>query len=294
MYLLRLFILDPILETNGMALRLQESFFFLIVLSVILLSAAGYIVNDYYDRQTDSVNKPERVIVGKYIGMNTAFNIHLALNFLAIITSYYISSKIGVQSVFIAFIVVAGLLYFYSTTYKSQLIIGNIMVALFAAFVPIIVLLSELPLIKSHYLLFLPPSNDALDSIFYWLIGYALFAFLISLLREIIKDMEDLEGDSAYGKNTIPVKFGISITKTIVLTLVAISIGATAYITFTYLLHPFALLYILPLVISPLLYIGIIIYRSSDKKQYTLASNLCKFVMLSGILFSILFKFLFI
>jgi len=104
-------------------------------------------------------------------------------NIIAVIIGIYISYKIGIRSVSIVFLLVAGLLYFYSTTYKSQLVLGNLMVAFFAAVVPMMVILFELPLLSAKYKAFIGSSFN-FNFIIGWFGFYSLFAFLVSLIAK--------------------------------------------------------------------------------------------------------------
>ena len=121
------------------------------------------------------------------------------------------------------FLVVSGLLYFYSASYKRQFLIGNIIVAILTAMVPLLVVIYEWPALYRYYTVnavTLPEFNF----IFYWVGGFALFAFLTTLTREIIKDIEDFEGDIAYGRNTVPVVIGILSAKIVSVSLMIITI----------------------------------------------------------------------
>jgi 4-hydroxybenzoate polyprenyltransferase len=291
MVVLRFCILIPLLDTYGVNLQMTGFIFFLLVLSTIFLAAAGYSINDVYDVDSDKVNKPEKVIVGRYFTAQFAEYINILFNILAVIIGIYISYKIGIQSVSIVFLLVAGLLYFYSTTYKSQLVLGNLMVAFFAAVVPMMVVLFELPLLTAKYKTFISGSFN-FNFLIAWFGFYSFFAFLISLIREIIKDMEDFEGDSAYGQKTLPVAFGMGVSKVVVVFLTGITFTFLVYLIIKYLFQLFALLYILPFVLTPLLIIGWLTIMAKEKKDYSTISHLCKMLMLAGILFALLVKYI--
>ena len=291
MYLLRFCILFPLLRTYGLHNQINGFNFFLLVFSTVLLASAGYIINDLHDLEKDKINKPEKIIIGKYIQPKSAENMNIVLNSIAIAIGIYLSYSIGIRSVSLAFILVAGLLYFYSTTYKGILILGNVIVAFFAALVPMMVLLFELPLLKTKYKFF-ESTTFNFNFLIWWFGYYALFAFLISLVREIIKDIEDFEGDSAYGQKTLPVAFGIKISKSIVLTLLLIILILISYLLINYINDPISLIYFVTLVIIPIIYIIFIIFNASEKRDYTKASLYCKLIMLTGIIYSFVLKFI--
>jgi 4-hydroxybenzoate polyprenyltransferase len=291
--ILRYCILIPLLDRYGLNLQLSNFVFFLLVLSTILLAAAGYIINDVYDVDSDKVNKPGKVIVGKYFTSQFAEYMSIILNILAVIIGIYISYKIGIRSVGVIFLLVAGLLYFYSTTYKSQLILGNLMVAFFAAVVPMMVVLFELPLLTAKYKTFISSSFN-FNFLIAWFGFYSFFAFLISLIREIVKDMEDFEGDSAYGQKTLPVAFGMGVSKFVVVFLTAITLAFLVYLVVKYLYQLFALLYILPFILTPVIIIGWLTILAKEKKDYTTISKICKILMLAGILFAVMARYVFL
>lgn len=294
MFALRYFLLEPMLVYFGLSAQMSVLSFSLLVVATVLLAAAGYITNDVQDVDADNVNKPDKVIVGKYIKVKTAENLHLFLNALAIALGIYISRIIGINSVALAFIVVAGLLYFYSTTYKGQLVLGNIMVSLFAALVPAMVLLFEMPLLKQKYKAFESVGQFNFNFLIAWFGYYALFAFLTTLVREIIKDMEDFEGDTAYGQKTLPVVYGIKVAKIIAVSLSYITFGFVVYLTVAYLNNLFSVIYIVPFILAPLFYIGYTIITAKEKKDYSNASKWCKILMVAGILYVVLVKTIFL
>lgn len=294
MYLLRYYLLLPLLESYGIGFVLSHFNFFVLCFSTILLTAAGYIINDIQDVDADKVNKPDKVIIGNNISAKAAENIYLFLNALAIGGGVYISYQIDMRSISLAFLLVAGLLYFYSTTYKGMLVLGNIMVAFFAALVPIMVLLFELPLLQMKYKVFVQASDFNFNFVIGWFGFYAAFAFLINLVREIIKDMEDFEGDNAYGQHTLPVAYGINLSKIIVLSLIGITILFALYLIIRYLHDPISLMYIISAILSPLFFIAYTIYNAKTKIDYTTASKWSKIVMLTGIMYVFLAHFLFL
>ncbi len=287
-YLMRFAIISPILKVNNFSLQMSEFDFFILVLSTVFLTAAGYVINDYFDTRTDSMNRPEEVVVGKSIERRTAMTLHVVLNILGIIGGFYVSYKIGLYQLGIIFIIVSGLLWYYSTSYKRQFLIGNLLVALLTALVPLMAILYEMPLLNKTYKEILIANHANFNHIFFWVSGFSFFAFITTLAREIIKDTEDFEGDSAYGRNTIPIILGIRWTKIIVSSLLIITISALITVYFKYLEGSVAtLLYGLLTLIIPITIEIYLIIKADDKEDYRFASNLLKFIMLAGILYSI-------
>ena len=285
---MRWFILKPLLEFAGYPLLFSEWRFILLVLSAAFYTAAGYVINDYFDTQTDYLNRPERVIVGKGVARRQAMILHFALNIIAAALGIYIAFYIRIPALAIICILLPGILWFYSTTYKRQLIIGNVIVAILTALVPLSVFLSEMPLqIRQHGELLL--SNHAfVNIIFYWIAGFAFFAFILTLIREIVKDIEDFEGDAAFGRNSLPVVIGIQSTKFVLYLLSAITIFAIIVLYTKFLNDLLSLFYFIIFLIGPLAFVIFQIYRAKERKDYSLISLLIKIVMLSGLAYALL------
>ena len=219
-YLMRYCVVWPIIRVNEFELQLDNLHFFLLVLSSMLITAAGYVINDYFDTKTDMLNRPKTVLVGRKISRRTAMFIHVVLNVIGVGLGIYLSVKIGILALGVAYILASGILWFYSTTYKRQFLIGNLIVSIFTGIVPFVVVLFEVPLLNEAYRDILLAYGINFNGLFAWVGGFAFFAFLSNLVREIIKDVEDFEGDLAFGRNTLPVVLGIKITKLIVILLI--------------------------------------------------------------------------
>jgi 4-hydroxybenzoate polyprenyltransferase len=290
--MMRWFILKPLLEYAGYPLLFSEWRFILLVLSAAFYTAAGYVINDYFDTQTDYLNRPERVIIGKGVARRQAIILHFALNIIAAALGIYISFYIGIPALAIICLLIPGILWFYSTTYKRQFIVGNLIVAILTALVPLTVFLSEMPLqIHMHGEIML--SNHAFVSmVFYWIGGFAFFAFILTLIREIVKDIEDFEGDAAFGRNSLPVVLGISSTKLVLYILNSITIFAIIFLYLNFLEDVLSLIYFILLLIGPIGYITYLIQKAKDRKDYTLISILLKFVMLTGLAYALLAHFI--
>lgn len=288
LYLVRYCILAPILKYGDLSLQLNEFFFFLLVLSTVFITAAGYAINDYFDRKTDLVNKPDSVIIGRKIKRRYAMAFHIVFNIIGILIGFYISLSIGEPLLSLIFITVGGLLWFYSTTYKKQLLVGNLIVALLTALVPLIVFLFEYPLLKSAYSNLFTTFGSIIKYLASWVLGYAGFAFLLTLVREITKDTEDFEGDSAYGNQTIPIVIGTGYTKGIIVVLFIFTLIAIFYVYLTYLTNKFTLYYILIALALPLAYNIYKIIRAHNKKDYYISSLLTKIIMINGLLYALL------
>ena len=248
----------------------------MLTLSTVLIAAAGYVINDYFDVRSDLINKPEKVVVGYGIKRRVAMGAHITMNIMGILFGFYAFYLSGKWQLGFIQLIVAGLLWFYSTNYKKQFITGNIIVAFLAALVVIIVGVYEQgPNMKI-------------------LVSYAGFAFLTTLIREIIKDMEDKKGDNELNCYTIPIVLGISKSKIIVSSINIILILFIAFFQYFLLMEsPYIhVLYITVFVQVPLLLLFYLLYLAETSKQFHNISTLIKGVMLTGILAMVLFYFI--
>lgn len=237
---------------------LHDFSLFLLSLSTVLIAAGGYVINDYYDVKIDYVNDPERVVVGRTIHRRFAILLHVALSVLGVFVGLFVSWKLAVVNVFSV-----SVLWFYSNLLKRLPFIGNVTVALLTG--------SSIAII-----LFLYSTNAVLILI------YALFSFFMTLVREIIKDMEDLKGDNTYGCKTLPIVWGIRKTKIMLYLLIIVFSIIVAVINQLYVNLP--IIYFVMLLFVPLAWLVTRLVRADTKKDYGWLSSFCKVIMLLGIL----------
>lgn len=302
MVLMRYAVIEPVLSKVGIVLlhgsgdetpmMLQFSLFnfILLVAATVFITAGGYVINDYFDIKTDLINKG-KVIVGTRIQRRQAMMLHNIFNLAGVAIGFYISWRSGYLLLGVMFLMVSGLLYFYSASYKRQFLVGNIIVALLTAMVPLLVGFYEWHALFKYY------SVNAVDLpelkfLFYWIGGFAFFAFITTLTREIIKDIEDFEGDVAYGRNTIPVVTGVLTSKIISVSLIILTIVLLYLTWYLYLFDKVTLIYISGAVVIPMIFVIVTVFRSTDRKQMHQASRMMKIVMLSGIFYSVIVKIL--
>lgn len=291
-YLLRYCIIIPFLKQQSLTVIFSHFNFLLLVLSTVFIAAAGYLINDIYDIKTDYINKPKKNVNSISINKNRLLLIYYVLNAVGLGLGLYISYSISNIEFSIVFFLIVGLLWFYSTTYKNQLIISNLIVALLTALVPVIVLMYEFPPIIEKYAAYLMKNEISVSYIRIYILGYGGFAFLTTLIREIIKDAEDFEGDFLDNRNTIPIIFGIIATKTITIILVSVFVILVIFIYIKYIyigLYP--AIYLLGTIIFPSILVIVKIVRARDKNNYHLSSTLFKFIMVAGILFMLILKY---
>lgn len=260
-------------------LALADWQFILLVIATVAIAAGGYVINNIMDQETDEISKPKDLIVGKHISEGMAYNIYIALNIIGVGIGFYLSNIIQKPSFSAVFIVVAATLYLYATNLKQNLLIGNIIVALLVSFS--IVLVGIFDLYPATY----DGNREQMGVIFSILLDFALFAFIINFIREIVKDIEDMDGDYNAGMNTLPILLGKDRTSKLVFGLTFIPIALLVMYVNTNLLEvQWVMYYALIFVLAPLLYFLIKIWGANSKKDFKHLSLILKLVMLFGIL----------
>ncbi len=284
------------LETIG----LKDKSFLMLILSVVLIASAGNIINDYFDVKADRVNKPNRLILDKYIKRRWAIILNWTFNILGLTISLILAARLHNWWIFGISFLAINLLYFYSAIYKRKFLSGNIIVAFLTALVPFYVFIygafSEFgnarPFESDNSLFF----NDN----FWIIVGYCGFAFLLNLIREIIKDMADVKGDLLLGSKTLPIRFGFAKTKWIVAVLSILGMATLIwYISRGTKLNSELLQtaqehkvfsFLLALVVLFMLLAMLLMAIKNKNRNYLYASNSIKLAMLFGVL-SALFYF---
>lgn len=226
--------------------------------ATVLIAAAGYIINDYYDVKIDLINKPERVVVGRGISRRYAILLHSALSMVGILFGLVLSWKIGVVNFFSVF-----LLWLYSNLLKRLPFVGNFVVAFLTAS-SIAVIILQYPLAQKTNILI-----------------YTLFAFFTTLVREILKDMEDLKGDNTFGCKTLPIVWGLRRTKNLIYLLTFIFVVSVFIIDG--LVEKLPMLYFSAFLFAPIAWLMIRLARADTKKDFYQLSQLCKVIMVLGI-----------
>lgn len=267
-----------------MMLQLPWHDFLLLVLATVFITAGGYVINDYFDIKTDMVNKG-RVIVGSVVPRRRALMFHNIFNILGVASGFYVSYRIGYPLAGLMFLLVTGLFYFYSASYKRQFLTGNILVALLTAALPLLVLFYEWVALYNFYSV-RAVEMPALRVPLWWICGFSLFAFITTLTREIIKDIEDFKGDSAFGRNTLPVVLGVKTSVVISASLTMLTVILLYLVWFLFIRDLITLAYITVILVIPLLSVLYFLYRRRDTSDFHKASTVMKFVMLGGLIYS--------
>ncbi|MBT8304589.1 MAG: geranylgeranylglycerol-phosphate geranylgeranyltransferase [Bacteroidia bacterium] len=271
----------------GIDITLNAFGFGLLVLATICIAAAGYIINDIYDLEADTINKPDKVIINKNISEKSAFNWFIGLNIIGVGIGFYLSNLVGRSGFTILFIGISILLYLYASSLKHMLIIKNIIVALLISLCIIIVGLFELlPAITRI-------NQETQLTIFKIVLDYALFAFVINLIREIVKDIQDMDGDQKVGLKTLAVTFGKKRAKHVGFALLILFIVGVSYYVITFLYkQQTAVGYFLLFVIAPLIYASIKLFTADSLKEIEHVSSILKLAMIFGMLSLLLYPFI--
>ncbi len=289
MYAIRYGIVYIFLKQIGYSLQLNEFHFFLLVLSTVSIAAAGYAINDYFDIRSDISNHPESVIVGTKIPRRTALTINNLFNFIGVALGFYVSYQINLVKLGFLFLFISGILWFYSSYFKRILLLGNIVVATFSAIVPLLPVIYEIPLLNEIITEKRPPVEaKTVSVIFLFALGYAYFAFLFTLIREIIKDMEDMLGDKELQRNTLPLVYGVNKSKLVVYSLSAIIIFSILIIYIYFFQDITSIVYLTATIIIPLIYLMYILYKAKGKKEFYKISQQLKLIMFFGLGFTVI------
>ena len=278
----------PIMGTERPVFALSHILFSLLVASTVLIMAGGNVINDYFDTRIDRVNKPHGVIVGRSVKRRVAMAVHWALSGTGLLIGLFVAWRTHQLKLAIIPVFAVGALWFYSTTFKRQLLIGNGLVATLSALVPLLVGLYEIPALE-HALTATPVD---FRSLWWWVLGYSAFAFASALLRELQKDMADVRGDAAAGCRTVPIAWGMKAARLLVAfwaMIIIVAVGLLADRVFTDLVSR---IYLYALVIVPILIACILTWNARNRDQHNRAGNMMKLAMVFAVAFGAVYPWL--
>ena len=284
-YLLGYGIIRPMMLMQHVEPLLGHLNFMVLVVITILIAAAGYIVNDHFDVNTDRKNKPGKNMLEGKVSVRLALRIYYIFNGIAILAGFYLAWQAGSFQLGLIFPAIIGLLWFYSSRYQRMPVWGNLIVALLSAMVVLIIWLFE-------FFMLLKSGNEfvsvigQLSAINKYVWAYALFAFLVSLFREVLKDIQDMQGDRSMGYRTMPVIWGMKTARAIAALLILFTAGilgiAQWYLYTRGFVMPFW--YLMLAVQTILLYLLYQVLVSREPAAYGFLGNTAKIIMLAGIL----------
>ena len=268
--------------------RLGYYNFSLLLIASLVIAAAGYIINDYFDMDIDNVNKPDKLVIGKWINRRWAMLFHMLLSFFGLFLTALVAMQIN-NLLLLAFnFLSVVLLLFYSTTFKKKLLIGNVIISLLTAWVVGVLFVAELNFAD---VLYMRQHQVVLEKLYKYTAVYAGFAFMVSLVREVIKDLEDIIGDRRYGCTTMPIVWGVNPSKIYAGIWIVVLMGLLLSIFFYSILNEwFWLKSLLSIfLLNFLIVILINVKKAATAKDYASISKQIKLLMLMGILSILLF-----
>ena len=289
MYLMRYCVINSFLAYNGLQLQVGNLDFLLLVLATVFIAAGGYVINDYYDFKANMVNKScDSVIIGTNITLKGAMRYYIILTFAGFALGTWFAVRMGNLNYATLFLFVGGLLWFYSNSYKAIMFVGNLLVAVLAGMVPLLVVMFEMIKFNENYHDLLTAGKVNYMPIFYFVAGFASFAFFSTFIREIVKDIEDIDEDNRIGKKTFPVAAGINPAKFLVAFLILVEIVAIYYLYWNYLQDSYSLYYFTLAIVLPLLIALYLTFKHNEPAKFKTVSNILKLTMITGLGYSLI------
>lgn len=290
-YVMEKWVATPILCAAYFGEQLPWYVLLLMTMACCLIAAGGYVINDYFDVKIDAINRPDRLIVTRSVSKRQAMQLFQMLTALGLLCGIATAWLVRSWILGVVFVFVPGLLWFYSASYKRLLLIGNLTIALVTALTPLIVAMANVAYLKHLY------SNmrghiNVLDyttlphDIYLWLGGFAAFAFIGTLIREIIKDMEDQQGDRELECHSLPVVFGDTATKVIVTLLILTMAAAIVWLAWWVIPSPMTGRYAIFGLLIPLICVLYLLWKASIPSDYRTTQRVMKFVLFMGVMFS--------
>jgi 4-hydroxybenzoate polyprenyltransferase len=267
----------------------------LLMLATVLITAGGYVINDYFDVKIDQINRPDRLIVTRSVTKPEAMRLFQVLTAAGIVCGIVASVCLRSWVTAVIFVFVPGLLWFYSASYKRQFLIGNLIVALAAALCPILIAIANVAWLKHLY-----GDVNGIDvlslttlphDLYMWIGGFAAFAFWGTFIREIIKDMQDVTGDRELECHSLPVVLGEPATKGIVTALLLAMAGAIVWLAWWVIPFPngwnsLHARYVVLGLLVPIACELWLLWSARIPSDYHTAQSVMKFVLLMGVLYA--------
>jgi len=290
-WLMEKWVAVPILNKLAFGEQLPWYVLLLILLATVFIAAGGYVINDYFDVKIDRINRPDEVIVTRTITKPAAMRLSLWLSGIGIVCGLMAAILLRSLTLGILFVIVPGLLWFYSSSYKRLFMIGNLIIALLAGLTPMLVAMANVAQLKLLYAAILPYTPLEHD-LYAWIGGFALFAFLLTWIREIVKDMQDQMGDRELECHSMPVVWGETWTKIFVTGLIVFTLAVIGHLWYRILPFPIgwdslSTRYIVLGIVTPLLGVLGLLWAAKIPSDYKNCQQLVKFTMLLGMLYSI-------
>jgi 4-hydroxybenzoate polyprenyltransferase len=281
-YIIRYTLFEILIQDTYLEFPLNGLNFFLLAFSTAIIAAAGNIINDIKDVESDAANKKTRRIVKHKISINNAYRYYVALNIIGLLMALYLTINIQAFYLFFIHLISAFLLYFYSPNLKCSGILGNLTIAFLTAMVPLIVLIYFLAVGDSPFI----DKIQQFDLLFI-LIAYAVFSFLINLVREIAKDVEDKKGDKRYNCRTIAVRWSVRRIKKLLLIIIAAAILSIVFLGLVFINTKYYVYATAILIIPAIMIIDLVptTLTAKSRKDFNHISKSTKVVLTLGLIF---------
>ena len=281
----------PVLDAAAFGVQLPWYILLLVGAATVLIAAGGYVINDYFDVKIDRINRPDEVVVTRSVSKPAAMRLSVGLSAAGVVCGIAAAAILRSITIGIVFAVVPGLLWFYSSSYKRLFLIGNLTIALLAGLTPLLVAMANVAVLQLRYETILPYTTLVHD-LYAWLGGFALFAFLLTWIREIVKDMQDQMGDRELECHSMPVVWGEKWTKVFVTVLIVCTLAIIGHLWWHVLPFPtgwssLSTRYIVLGVVTPLSGALWLLWAAKIPSDYKTCQQVVKLTMLLGMLYSI-------
>ena len=290
LYVMEKWVATPLLQLEQFGELMPWWILTLLIVSVVGIAAGGYVINDYFDVKIDRINRPDNLVVTRIISRDAAMNLFYGLTAVGVIAGTVVAWWAHSWTLLFTYVVIPGLLWFYSASYKRMFLVGNIVVAFASAIVPLLVAIANADYLHHLYQNALAYS-PIVGELYVWTGGFAAFAFLLTWVREIVKDIEDIEGDREMECRTLPIVWGDKVAKIIATILLVAIATLIVYILFAVLpfSHEWKSLptrYVVFGLIVPILCSIVLLWAANNRTEYHRVQTIIKFAMFMGMLFS--------
>ena len=290
LYVMEKWVATPLLQLEQFGELMPWWILTLLIVSVVGIAAGGYVINDYFDVKIDRINRPDNLVVTRIISRDAAMNLFYGLTAVGVIAGTVVAWWAHSWTLLFTYVVIPGLLWFYSASYKRMFLVGNLVVAFASAIVPLLVAIANADYLHHLYQNALAYS-PIVGELYVWTGGFAIFAFLLTWVREIVKDIEDIEGDREMECRTLPIVWGDKVAKIIATILLVVIATLIVYILFAVLpfSHEWKSLptrYVVFGLIVPILCSIILLWAANSRTEYHRVQTIIKFAMFMGMLFS--------
>lgn len=290
LYVMEKWVATPLLQLEQFGELMPWWILTLLIVSVVGIAAGGYVINDYFDVKIDRINRPDNLVVTRIISRDAAMNLFYGLTAVGVIAGTVVAWWAHSWTLLFTYVVIPGLLWFYSASYKRMFLVGNLVVAFASAIVPLLVAIANADYLHHLYQNALAYS-PIVGELYVWTGGFAAFAFLLTWVREIVKDIEDIEGDREMECRTLPIVWGDKVAKMIAtLLLMAIAILIVymlfAVLPFSHEWKSLPTRYVVFGLIVPILCSIVLLWAANNRTEYHRVQTIIKFAMFMGMLFS--------